>query len=116
MRDGFQTFLRQVQLQQWTEAQQSADRISTHMGATHVMSLRAQGYLSLRRGNLVQAKTYYLQLQQALPDDREAGLNLALIDWRSGDKEAASRRVGALEEKFPSDPEVRALSHNVRTP
>lgn len=116
LRESFQSFLRQVQVGQLAEAQRSADQISNAVGSTHVMSLRAQGYLALQKSELVQAKIQYLQLQQVLPDDREAGVNLALIDWRQGDRDSASRRIARLVEKFPNDPEVRELYLNIRAP
>jgi hypothetical protein len=114
VRDAFQGFIRLMQLGQLPEAQASADQITKALGAKHVVSLRAQGYLALKKNELDQAKTQYLQLQQILPEDREAGLNLALIDWRMGDREAAAKRVARLMDKYPNDPEIRSLHQNVR--
>lgn len=114
--ETFQQFLRQVQMQQWPEAQASADQITRALGPRHVVSLRAMGYLALKQNDLPLAKTNYLALLQILPEDREAGLNLALIDWRIGDKDAALRRVNSLGERFPNDSEVRALAQSVRAP
>ena len=114
VRDAFQTFVKLLQMGQLAEAQVAADKISTAMGRTHVVSLRAQGYMALKKSDLNGAKNQYLQLIQLLPNDREAGLNLALIDWRLGDKEAASKRVAGLLENFPNDAEIQALHLNVR--
>jgi hypothetical protein len=114
VREAFQSFLRQTQMRQWPEAQRTADQISTALGAGHVMALRAQGYLALQKDDLPRARSQYLQLQQTLPEDREAGLNLALIEWRSGDREAAASRLVGLVQKFPNDPQIQALSQNVR--
>ncbi|MFZ4479486.1 MAG: tetratricopeptide repeat protein [Rhodoferax sp.] len=116
VREGFQNFVRLLQTGKLAEAQIAADRISSAMGRNHVMSLRAQGYLALKKGDLGLARGQYLELYQLLPEDREAGLNLALIEWRQGDKDAASKHVVRLLEKFPNDPEVQALHMNVRSP
>jgi hypothetical protein len=116
VREAFQSFLQLLQLGQLTDAQIAADKISTAMGRNHVMSLRAQGYLALKKNDLVAAKRQYLQLNQLLPEDRESGLNLALIDWRLGEKESAAKRVSGLLEKFPNDSEIQALNLNVRNP
>ena len=116
VREAFQAFVQRLQMGQLPEAQVAADRITAAMGRSHVMSLRAQGYLALKKNDLGQAKSQYLQLHQLLPEDREAGLNLALIDWRQGEKEAAAKRVAHLLEKFPNDPEIQALYINVRNP
>jgi tetratricopeptide (TPR) repeat protein len=116
VRDAFQNFLRLMQLGQLPEAQQSADQITKALGANHVMSLRAQAFLALKKNELDRARPLYLQLQQILPEDREAGLNLALIDWRTGDRESAAKRVNRLIDKFPNDAEIRSLYQNVRNP
>jgi hypothetical protein len=114
VREAFQTFVKLLQMGQLADAQIAADKISTAMGRTHVVSLRAQGYMALKKHDLNVAKNQYLQLIQLLPADREAGLNLALIDWRLGDKDAAAKRVSGLLENFPNDAEIQALNLNLR--
>ncbi|MDB5942577.1 MAG: tetratricopeptide repeat protein, partial [Ramlibacter sp.] len=114
VREAFQSFLRQTQMRQWSEAQRAADQIAAALGSGHVMALRAQAYLALQQDDLPRARSQYLQLQQALPEDREAGLNLALIEWRSGDRDAAANRLVGLVQRFPNDPQIQALSQNVR--
>jgi len=116
VREVFQTFVQLLQTGQLAEAQAVADKISSALGRNHVMSLRAQGYVALKKNELGLARGHYLQLHQLLPEDREAGLNLALIEWRQGDKEAAAKRVARLLEKYPGDAELQALHLNVRTP
>ena len=68
---------------------------------------RVQGYLALRQNELDKARSSYQRLLDRLPDDREGGLNLALIDWRSGDKDAARKRLSALR----SEEHTSELSH-----
>ena len=116
VREVFQQFVQLLQAGQMPEAQVAADRISSAMGRGHVMSLRAQGYLALKKGDLGLARGQYFLLHQLLPEDREAGLNLALIEWRQGDRDSASKRVAVLLERFPNDQEIQALYLNVRTP
>ena len=116
VREVFQSFVQLLQTGQLAEAQSAADKITGALGSNHVMSLRAQGYVALKKNELGLARGHYLQLQQLLPEDREAGLNLALIEWRQGNKEAAAKRVARLLEKYPGDAELQALHLNVRTP
>ena len=116
VREVFQQFVQLLQAGQIPEAQATADRISNAMGRNHLMSLRAQGYLALKKGDLALARSQYFQLHQLLPEDREAGLNLALIEWRQGDRDSASKRVALLLERFPNDQEIQALYINVRNP
>lgn len=116
VREVFQNFLQLLQMGKLSEAQVVADKISGAMGRNHVVSLRAQGYLALKKGDLVQARSQYSLLHESLPEDREAGLNLALIEWRLGDKDSAAKRVGRLVERFPNDQEIQALYLNVRNP
>ena len=116
VRDVFQQFVQLLQAGQLPEAQAAADRISSAMGRNHVMSLRAQGYLALKKDDLPLARSQYFLLHQLLPEDREAGLNLALIEWRQGDRDSASKRVARLLERFPNDQEIQALYLNVRNP
>jgi hypothetical protein len=116
VREVFQSFVQLLQTGQLAEAQTAADKITVALGSNHVMSLRAQGYVALKKNELGLARGHYLQLHQLLPEDREAGLNLALIEWRQGNKEAAAKRVARLLEKYPGDAELQALHLNVRTP
>ena len=116
VRDVFQQFVQMLQAGKMPEAQAAADRISSAMGRSHVVSLRAQGYLALKKDDLALARSQYFLLHQLLPEDREAGLNLALIEWRQGDRESASKHVARLLERFPNDQEIQALYLNVRNP
>ena len=116
VREDFQVFVQLLQMGKLPEAQMAADKLTNALGGSHVMSLRAQGYLAFKKNDLSKAKSQYLQLQQLLPEDREAGLNLGLIDWLQGEKDSAAKRVARLMEKFPNDPEIQAFHFNVRNP
>jgi hypothetical protein len=111
----FRLFMRQMQVKEYAQAQATADRISQAMGASHVMSLRMQAYLALAQNKLAQAMEQYLQLLAAFPDDREAGFNLAVIDWRLGNKASAVRRAQALMQRYPDDVEVRTFYFSIRS-
>jgi Tfp pilus assembly protein PilF len=114
--EALQNLIKQLQMGQLAQAQASADRITGTLGRGHVMSLRAQGTLALHKGDLALAHGQYAELYQLLPDDREAGLNLALIEWRQGNRDSAARRIARLLEKFPNDQEIQALNLNMRNP
>ena len=111
----FRQFMRHMQMKQYAEARAAANRVTQAMGAQHVMSLRVQGYLALAQNELASAMDQYLQLQASFPDDREAGFNLAVIDWRLGNKVSALRRAQVLMQKHPDDIEVRTFYFSIRS-
>lgn len=105
----FAAFLSQAQAADWHAARQTMERVVLALGSEHVMSLRMQAYLALRQAELDQARGHYQRLIERLPDDREAGLNLALIDWRQGRQDAARQRMARLADQFPNDTGIRAM-------
>lgn len=116
IQSAFQTFLAQTQAADWAAARQTQDSVLLALGPEHVMSLRMQAYLALRQSELDKARRHYQRLLERLPDDREAGLNVALIDWRQGQQDAARKRLAGLADRFPADPEIRAMILNLRQP
>ena len=110
----FQVFMRHAESGQLEQAQSDVDELAKNLGKNHVLVLRAQGYVALLRGDLKQSQASYLQLLDQLPGDREAGMNAALIDFRLGNKDNATRRMARLSERYPDDPAIRSLSAAVK--
>jgi len=71
--------------------------------------LRMKGFLGLRAGRPDDARAAYDALLVRLPDDREANLNLAVIDWQAGERAAALERVRRVAVRHPDDAQVQAM-------
>ena len=76
---------------------------------------RLLGYLSLRAGRLDEARRAYTQVLSRLPDDREASINLALVELGQGHAGEAGQRLRKLAEQRPDDNRVRALLAQARS-
>ena len=83
-------------------------------GLSQLAQSRMAGYLALQANRLEQARRSYEQVLAQFPYDREAVLNLALIDLREGFLTEAEQRLRAFTELKPDDAQVRALLAQVR--
>lgn len=72
------------------------------------------GYLSLRAGRFQEARRAYEEVLARLPDDREAGLNIAIVDLSTGLAGEAEQRLRRLVELRPDDDRARALLAQAR--
>jgi Flp pilus assembly protein TadD len=83
-------------------------------GLNRLALARMSAYLALRAERLDDARRDYEQVLALLPADREAGLNLAIIDARQGFSSQAEQRLRTLTEHHPDDVQVRAMLNRVR--
>lgn len=83
-------------------------------GLSRLALSRMAGYLALQANQLEEARRRYEQVLTQFPYDREAVLNLALIDLREGFFTAAEQRLRKFTETKPDDEQVRALLAQVR--
>lgn len=83
-------------------------------GLNRLALARMSAYLALRAERLDDARRDYEQVLALLPADREAGLNLAIIDARQGFSSQAEQRLRTLTELHPDDGQVRAMLNRVR--
>ncbi len=79
------------------------------LGDSHLMVARMEGYYCMIAQCLQQARQAYATILSRLPQDREAGYNLAVLDWKAGHQAEARKRVRTLLAQHPGDEELRAL-------
>lgn len=65
--------------------------------------LRLKAYREIRRGNLEKARRLLVRVLSQKPEDRESGLNMAVIEMRSGQFNDAYRRLSDLHNLYPED-------------
>ena len=69
--------------------------------------LRMQAWYAVDSGDDATARQRYSRLLQRLPDDINAGVNVALIDWRAGDRHRALRRINQMYTQHPDSDLVK---------
>ena len=79
------------------------------LGESHLMVARMQGYYCMRADCPELARQAYTRVLSRLPQDREAGYNLSVLDWQAGRKASARGRVGSMLAQYPDDESLRAL-------
>lgn len=84
------------------------------LGRDHMMVLRMQGYYCLQNGCDEQARDAYSTIIARLPEDREAGYNLAVLEWRNGQQTQAKDRVRQLLQYYPGDRALRTLQRTLQ--
>ena len=75
-------------------------------GPDNLFLLRLKAYWRIRQDQLSQAQILLQQVLSRMPEDRESGLNLAVVDMRLGHTEAARRRLKQLQDLYPEDPRI----------
>ena len=74
--------------------------------------MRMQAWYAVDTGDDVSARTAYNHLLQRLPDDINAGVNVALIDWRAGHRAQALDRINVM---YTQNPDSELVQRNWRT-
>ena len=100
------------------DRQQAAELLAqaqAQLGAEHLLVARMEGYYCMRSDCESRARQAYERVLYRLPDDREAGYNLALLDLQSGQLEAASTRLRRLRQVYPGDAALRELQQVIRS-
>ncbi len=69
--------------------------------------LRMQAWYAVDSGNDSTARGIYTSVLQRLPDDINAGVNVALIDWRAGQHAGALQRINAMYTQHPDSDLVK---------
>jgi Flp pilus assembly protein TadD len=67
---------------------------------------KLEAYLHIRQGNLVKARAVLSSILATAPDDLEAGLNMAVIDIRSGRHDQARQRLVRLLDQYPEEDQI----------
>ena len=98
---------------QTEQAAQLLEGARKKLGAEHLMVLRLQGYFCMQNNCNEQAQQAYQTLLAQLPNDKEAGYNLAVLEGRSGQLAQALVRVNQLLQHHPDDNALRALQQTL---
>ena len=72
-------------------------------GPDHLFVLKLNAYWCVQQGRMQKARELLTQVLVRRPDDREAGLNMAVVDIQDGRQAAARRRLEHLHELYPED-------------
>lgn len=75
--------------------------------------LRMQAWVAHRAEDDIEATARYRELLQRVPGDRNASINLALLEARQGDIDGASRRLVALRASAGESAELAAAMAHV---
>ncbi len=85
------------------------------IGSGHVYVQKLRAFWQIRQNNLDEARRLLHLVLAQQPEDRESGLNMAVIDIRCGRYSDARRRLKALHELYPEDGRIgtflRQLAH-----
>lgn len=114
--DLFMAFNAALAAGQLPQAEEVLERARLALGNTHLIVARMQGYYCMRADCPEQARQAYSTILSRLPRDREAGYNLAVLDWQAGHRGEAHRRVRTLLSQHPDDEALRALQRQMGTP
>lgn len=98
-----------------TQAAELLDSARARLGDDHLLVARMEGYYCLRADCASRARRAYERVLLRLPDDREAGYNLALLELQAGQLKAAQERVGRLLQVYPGDGALRELQQVIRS-
>lgn len=99
-------FQSRVASQDFAGARELTVRASQLLGEDTLSVLRMRAFLALQEGQTAEAGRLYRNVLERVPDDREASLNLAILEWQRGDAEAARARLLRLRTAHPGDAEI----------
>lgn len=75
--------------------------LQRRLPAQSMTMLRMQAWYAVESGDDVAALALYQRILERLPGDVNAGINVALIDWRADRRHAAQSRIGELHTRHP---------------
>lgn len=109
----FSTFNVALGASQLPKAKAVIERARDSLGDSHLIVARLQGYYCMQADCPEQARQAYTTILSRLPRDREAGYNLAILDWQANRRTAAFDRVHALLAQYPEDQSLQALKRRM---
>jgi len=98
----------------YKRARQLIADISQKTGENSFISLRLKGYWHLVQQQNKQAQAYYTKVTDQKPNDIEAGLNLALIELRLGQKASVLDRLKRLGQHHPNSIQIQAFTKKIK--
>lgn len=92
-------------------ARQALARLDAQLPAESLTLLRMHAWVAHGSNDTATAEKLYRQIVERVPDDMNAGVNIALLDARRGDLDQARHRLMRLSGRYPRAPQVsRALA------
>ncbi|WP_337778591.1 tetratricopeptide repeat protein, partial [Stenotrophomonas acidaminiphila] len=92
-------------------ARQALARLDGLLSPESLTLLRMQAWVAHAGNDTDQAEALYRRIAERVPEDVNAGVNIALLDARRGDADAARARLARLSGRHPRSPQVaRALA------
>lgn len=92
-------------------ARQALARLDGLLAPESLTLLRMQAWVAHAGNDTARAETLYRRIAERVPEDVNAGVNIALLDARRGDADAARTRLVRLSGRHPRSPQVaRALT------
>jgi hypothetical protein len=77
-------------------------------GYDHLFVRKLRAYWLIRQNHLAEARQLLALVLTTHPEDREAGLNMAVIDMLEGNRDKARGRLLALQDRFPEERAIAA--------
>lgn len=108
---------------QITSAMQSGDpalvtrlmkELEKTQGTDSLFLIRLKAYWQIQQNHLEKARELLEQVLARKPDDKESGVNLAVVDMRAGRMAPARRRLEQLQHLYPEDDEIAAALQKLR--
>jgi hypothetical protein len=97
----------------YAEARHDLDYVSARLPADSLTLLRMRAWYAAQSGN-GDAEVLYRQILGRLPDDENAGVNLALVRARAGDYAGAKVLLERVKTRDPDSPVVRDALDTIR--
>jgi hypothetical protein len=92
-----------IQADDHQQTQLLLTRLAEMKGPQNDFVLKLNAYALIRQNRLDEARTLLADLLARDATDLEAGLNMAVVDMKTGRLEGARRRLGQLQELYPED-------------
>jgi hypothetical protein len=85
----------------YEQARSHLSKLQSKLPAQSITLLRMQAWYSVDTSDDATAREYFLRILDRVPDDQNAGVNVALIDWRAKRTSAALARIDRLHQLYP---------------
>lgn len=95
------------------EAAAAIERLAVLLPARSLTLRRMEAWHAHQSGRTVEALALYREISQRMPGDRNAAINLALLEAAQGDVEGASQRLRALRASGGESAELAAAMAQV---
>ncbi len=83
------------------QAREYLAKLQAKLPAQSITLLRMQAWYSVDTSDDNAAREIFLRILDRVPDDQNAGVNIALIDWRANRFSAALARIDRLHQMYP---------------